>query len=78
MSVWIKRGEDEQSLKDCRGMFTYSKLKQNLSKLSPGLGRKVSDLYEHTLDYGAHPNVQGYFTTCDMRITYNIFRSFES
>ena len=67
MSVWIKRDDDEQAMRGCRNMFSYSKLKKNLIKLNPDLGNKLSNLYEHTLGYGAHPNPQGYITTSDIK-----------
>jgi hypothetical protein len=66
MSTWIAREDSEESRKACRNMFSYSKLKKNLAKHSLVLKNKMSDLYEHTLDYGAHPNFLGHITTSDI------------
>ncbi|MBW8015124.1 MAG: hypothetical protein FVQ82_02985 [Planctomycetes bacterium] len=68
MFIWLKREDDEKSRKVCRNMFSYSKLKKNLINHSSELGSKISDLYEHTLDYGAHPNFLGHITTSDIKI----------
>lgn len=68
ITTWLKRNDDEESKKACRNMYSYVKLRKNLAEYDQDLGSKMSDLYEHTLDYGAHPNFLGHITSSDVKI----------
>lgn len=67
MTTWVKRGDDKKTLKACRNMFTYGGTKRNLIEHNKELGGKMSDLYERTLDSGAHPNFFGHMTSSDVK-----------
>lgn len=68
ITTWLKREDDEEAKRACRNMYSYGRLRRNLAKYNQDLGSKMSDLYEHTLDYGAHPNFLGHITSSDMKI----------
>ena len=66
LSVWINRGKDKTSKISCRNMFTAGAVKKNLCDQDDILGKKVSNLYGRTIDFGAHPNFYGHVTTSSM------------
>jgi len=54
--IWLRRNEDEQSLKKAKAMFSFNKVLSNLEKTDKAISRIAIKLYERTIDYGAHPN----------------------
>lgn len=61
--TWINREKDKQSKKQCRNLFSFRNVIRNLSNHDEKLKEKIQTLYNHTIDYGAHPNFQGLATT---------------
>jgi hypothetical protein len=57
--TWLRRHEDEASLKAVRNKFANGAVIRTLEKVDANLGATVRALYERTIDFGAHPNEQG-------------------
>jgi hypothetical protein len=55
--VWLARVRDAVGRKGCRNEFVYGNIKRSLEARDSALARQVGELYERTIDYGAHPNV---------------------
>jgi hypothetical protein len=54
--IWLKRHNDEKSLKQCGSEFQYANVLKSLKAENMGLGEIVGRLYKATIDYGGHPN----------------------
>ena len=54
--IWLKRQDDESSLKECKKCFLIGNIFETLDKENEKLGRSAKRLYDMTIDYGAHPN----------------------
>ncbi|SCY13778.1 hypothetical protein [Nitrosospira sp. Nsp13] len=54
--VWLNRDRNEESRKDCKKQFAYCKVAKTLEVKSKWLYGIMQQLYEHTIDQGAHPN----------------------
>lgn len=54
--VWFGRHEDEESLKAIKQEFTIRNVKDTLRNTDEKLSQIVDELYERTIDFGAHPN----------------------
>lgn len=57
--VWFSRHDGAAEMKACRGEFSYRNVLQSLEKAHPTLGPQVNEVYERTIDFGAHPNERG-------------------
>ena len=55
-SVWLRRAESPEQEKACRKAFAPEKIKASLSDSDPDLKRVYSQLYDHAIMLGAHPN----------------------
>lgn len=65
-SVWINRHKDDQSMKEVRKLFSYSKVIKNLKDHDINLYKKFNKLYQLTIDFGAHPNQKGVSSSLSM------------
>ena len=54
--TWLKRHDDEESFKKVRGNFTATNLFKLLKDMSPEIHRIAKNLYDETINFGAHPN----------------------
>lgn len=55
--LWLKRHDDEQARKEVRKLFTNKTLLDTVeNELLSTDGKRFRDLYEETVDRGAHPN----------------------
>ncbi len=54
--VWLNRNEGD-GRKKARNLFTYNKVLKYLKEEDSHLAVIVDDLYNHTIDYGSHPNL---------------------
>jgi hypothetical protein len=52
--AWVNR---ETNRAHCRNIFNANKIKPLLKEIDPPLGQVVDEIYETTIDRGAHPNV---------------------
>jgi hypothetical protein len=60
--VWLNRHDDEVAKKKARNEFRIGPMFKLLSSNDSKLGTVASDLYERTIDYGAHPNAWALLT----------------
>lgn len=54
--VWLNRNTSPEAKKKCKELFKTTKLKKHLNDISPRLATVFDQLYERTIDFGAHPN----------------------
>ena len=58
--IWLRRHDDNKtdrkSKMACRSVFSYQALLRLIKFCDKPLAGKISNLYEHAIDYGAHPN----------------------
>ena len=67
--VWLNRHESMDTKKSVRTEFLLKKIIEVLTVSSEDLGYIFSKLYEHTIDYGAHPNERGVSLSSEVVIT---------
>lgn len=58
--AWIKRNDGVTELRDFKKKFQHVTIKQKIIGDADKLGRIFEQLYERTIDYGAHPNERGF------------------
>lgn len=58
--IWINREKDEQSKQKARTEFTSGKILKHINEIAPNLGRVYDELYQQSIDFGAHPNEKGF------------------
>lgn len=65
---WMQRHDlSSRSQKDkWRKEFSHGNVARNLRETRPDLGDTYNDLYERTIDYGAHPNERGASMSSDI------------
>jgi hypothetical protein len=63
--VWFNRHDSEEAKKKTRETFSPSKMKKELKHVSPAAGNQWDNFYEACIDYGAHPNVLGFWGSFD-------------
>jgi hypothetical protein len=76
MERWLRRGDSEQNRKAVRKEFQNEKLREHIRKQAPALCDSFDHLYSQLIDFGAHPNEQGYsmhstIVEADDRIHFN-------
>jgi hypothetical protein len=54
--IWLRRHDDEISLKRCKECFRISNVFKSLENEDINLSHTVRVLYETSIDYGGHPN----------------------
>jgi hypothetical protein len=55
--VWLRRHEHDDARRSVKNEFTIRNLKDCLGQVDPDTNAVVAQLYERTIDFGAHPNV---------------------
>lgn len=63
--VWFNRHDSEDSKKKARDAFSPGKMKKELKQVNPAAGNQWEKFYEASIDYGAHPNVIGFWGSFD-------------
>lgn len=58
--TWLKRHNDEESKKIVKKEFKIGKLLSFLIEKDSLIGQRTKELYEFTIDYGAHPNEKAF------------------
>ena len=58
--TWLRRHDSAQSLQDVKSIFRITLLFQELEAINPILHREAKELYDRTIDFGAHPNEKAY------------------
>jgi hypothetical protein len=54
--IWLRRHDDAQSLKRCKSEFAHTNVIKTLENTDKKLHKIIQELYERTIDFGAHPN----------------------
>ena len=57
--IWLRRNESADAKASCKAEFTVAKVRATHSSLDVGNAKDLSELYELTIDFGAHPNQMG-------------------
>jgi len=60
--IWLCRHDDEDSKRKCKNEFTAGNVFKTLESRDIITHRIAKELYETTIDYGAHPNERGLFS----------------
>jgi hypothetical protein len=61
--IWLKRNEGAAETAACRTEFTVKNVRSTHEGLDPVTAAQLQQLYEKLIDYGAHPNQMGVFTS---------------
>lgn len=61
--TWLDRHKDEAARKEVRKKFGPTMIGKVVEAKDPKLAARVSDLYEETIDQGAHPNVKAFLAS---------------
>lgn len=64
---WMKRNDDEKSKKAVREEFTSGSIRRAVKKADAKIGGHFETLYERLIDFGAHPNEQGFSMSTKLR-----------
>ena len=57
--VWLRRHDNERCKRKCKIEFSVGNVFKTLNSRDINIHRIAKDLYETTIDYGAHPNEIG-------------------
>ncbi len=58
--AWIKRNDGATQLREFKKKFQHVAIKKKIVDDANKLGSVFEQLYERTIDYGAHPNERGF------------------
>jgi len=61
--IWMNREDTEETKRRCKNEFTPRTIFPELRDRNPDSARVAGELYERSIDYGAHPNARGVLTT---------------
>lgn len=64
-SVWQRRRESKSRQQKAREAFAWGALMAMLKTSSPRLSDQIRSFYDHAIETGAHPNVDGVSLSCD-------------
>jgi hypothetical protein len=56
--IWFNRGKSKTATDNCRKAFTIGAVVTKLSFISPDMSDYLKQLYEWSIEYGAHPNIK--------------------
>jgi hypothetical protein len=56
-NIWVERHQSEEAEKLTKKNFRLADILDFLSKQEPQIGPYIKDMYDRSIDYGAHPNV---------------------
>ncbi len=68
---WMNRNDDEKSKEIVRKEFTHGAIKRALKAANAKIGGHFETLYERLIDFGAHPNEQGFSMSTKMQRSQN-------
>lgn len=64
--TWLNRNESDDNKKAVRKEFTFARIRSAIAKVDPKLAYTFQELYERTVDLGAHPNQMGVFSSMEI------------
>ncbi len=56
-NIWVERHQSKEAEKLMKKNFRLANILDFLSKQEPKVGLYIKDMYDKSIDYGAHPNV---------------------
>lgn len=65
--AWEERGVGDEGRKISKKLFKWRDLLHLLEGANKDLAARISDMYDHLIDYGAHPNVDGLALSADVK-----------
>lgn len=65
-TVWLNRHESEADHEAMKTIFTAGAVRRRLNELDNEIGKVFRELYERTIDFGAHPNPNGVLSSTDI------------
>lgn len=65
--IWLRRSESEEARKRARALFQFAKVLEHVRSADPALSSILAELYDYSIDSGAHPNVDGFLASLDIR-----------
>jgi len=54
--TWLRRQDSDKHRQAVRQSFTHGAIRKSIKSIDPSLEIRFSELYERTIDWGAHPN----------------------
>jgi hypothetical protein len=54
--TWLRRHDNEAAMKQMKSEFTIAKVRATIAQIDTKLAPIFADLYDRTIDFGAHPN----------------------
>ncbi len=64
--LWIKRHDNDQTLRREKGEFNPSTIRDTLHKTNKHAAKKFDTLYKQAIDFGGHPNERSVTGSLDM------------
>ena len=59
-TIWLKRNDSAANKEAVKDKFTVSKIMKTLGTADSGLRDEIAQMYDETIDQGAHPNVKAF------------------
>jgi len=66
--IWMERDENDAACRKCRNTFTTGRVMKHLMDRDKNIGQKTENLYDITINRGAHPNFPGHATTSNISL----------
>ncbi len=67
--VWTDRHDSEDQKRKCKNVFRVGNVMKALEAKSKGIAKEAKDLYDTTIDFGAHPNERSLFMNLEKKIS---------
>ena len=64
--TWLERNGDKPSKSAARNEFTPARIRATIEKANQHAANVFNELYERSIDFGAHPNVAGVLVSLEM------------
>ncbi len=61
LEVWLERGDGAEARRKAAAAARPSKMLEDVDALDPLLGKALREIYETSIEFGAHPNIQALF-----------------
>ena len=69
--IWVRRHNDDDSLKAVKAEFTYRNVSGTLEEENPDIAATTKGLYERCIDFGGHPNERAITSSMKIKETEN-------
>lgn len=65
--LWLRRSDSKSAKDRVRDAFSFGSLRRDFKSRHPGLEPAFSSLYDALVDFGAHPNEEGFSISTNIR-----------